>query len=140
MYVNQALSECHEAEKKRLSAALEREKEQSVSDLSQLRQELGLEAQRVEAAWKIKHGMLLRFQNCMCVLILLGVVFEFIWSSPSLPSFSLPPFSLTHSLIHSFTHSLTHSLTTAARELSALQDKHTDTIALALSDAAKLFR
>ena len=54
--VYQALSECHEAEKKRLSAALDREREQSLSDLSQLRQELGLEAQRVEAAWKIKYG------------------------------------------------------------------------------------
>ena len=55
------MSECHDAEKKRLNAALEREKEQSISDLSQQRQELGLEAQRIEGGWKIKHGTIQRY-------------------------------------------------------------------------------
>ena len=61
------MSECHDAEKKRLSSALDREKEQSLSDLSQQRQELGLEVQRVEGGWKVKHGKLRRFE-CSVVL------------------------------------------------------------------------
>lgn len=61
------MSECHDAEKKRLNAVLEREKEQSISDLSQQRQELGLEAQRVEGGWKIKHGEITWFLVCRCI-------------------------------------------------------------------------
>ena len=63
------MSECHGAEKKRLSAALDREKEQSLSDISQLRQELELEAQRVEGGWKIKHGTLLGLKCSQAVFL-----------------------------------------------------------------------
>ena len=61
------MSECHDAEKKRLNAALEREKEQSISDLSQQRQVLGLEAQRIEGGWKIKHGTIQRYLQYMYI-------------------------------------------------------------------------
>jgi hypothetical protein len=53
---SQALSDCHEAERSRLCASIEREREQVEVDIAQLRKEGVSQLQTAEATWKVKLG------------------------------------------------------------------------------------
>jgi hypothetical protein len=52
----QALNDCHEAERSRLCASIEREREQADLDIAQLRKEGVSQLQTAEAEWKVKSG------------------------------------------------------------------------------------
>jgi hypothetical protein len=69
---SQALSDCHEAERSRLCASIEREREQVEVDIAQLRKEGVSQLQTAEAAWKVKSGTA-SAESCVVLLRNTGI-------------------------------------------------------------------